>query len=298
MAELAGRISGSGPPNIFTTLGRHPRLFRAWLRYSAHLMPFGQLPRRDTELVILRVAWQCRSAYEWQQHVPIALRVGLTPDEVAGVADDPAAGGFTERQRALLAVSDELLAERSALGCDVERRPGESPRPRGDRIVPAHRQLPRAGVHDRRTRHPSRTGSRTAGLIRGLPPDGTVVLHAGVGTRADDSAGAACWAVRRTRRTPRGGCAMAVAEQTTVYPAPGSPGSPVSLKPRYENFIGGHWVAPVEGAYSRESESRHGRAVLRGRALDRRRTSSSRSTPRTRRARRGARPRRPSAPRS
>jgi alkylhydroperoxidase family enzyme len=76
-------------------------------------MPFGQLPRRDTELVILRVAWQCRSAYEWQQHVPIALRVGLTPDEVAGVAGDPAAGGFTERQRALLAFSDELLAERT-----------------------------------------------------------------------------------------------------------------------------------------------------------------------------------------
>jgi alkylhydroperoxidase family enzyme len=113
VAELAGRVSGNGPPNIFTTLGQHPRLFRAWLRYSAHLMPFGQLPRRDTELVILRVAWQCRSAYEWQQHVPIALRVGLTPDEVAGVADRSPAGAFTERQRALLAVSDELLARRA-----------------------------------------------------------------------------------------------------------------------------------------------------------------------------------------
>jgi aldehyde dehydrogenase len=43
---------------------------------------------------------------------------------------------------------------------------------------------------------------------------------------------------------------MAVADQTTVYPAPGSPDSPVSLKPRYENFIGGRWVAPSEGAYS------------------------------------------------
>jgi 3-oxoacyl-[acyl-carrier-protein] synthase III len=40
-------------------------------------MPFGKLPRRDTELVILRVAWRCGCAYEWQQHVPIALRVGL-----------------------------------------------------------------------------------------------------------------------------------------------------------------------------------------------------------------------------
>jgi alkylhydroperoxidase family enzyme len=112
VAVLAGLVSGSGPPNIFTTLGRHPRLFRAWLRYSARLMPFGQLPRRDTELVILRVAWRCDSAYEWQQHVPIALRVGLTPDEIAGVADSPW-GGFTERQRTLLAVSDELLARRA-----------------------------------------------------------------------------------------------------------------------------------------------------------------------------------------
>ena len=143
VAALAGRISGSGPPNIFTTLGQHPRLFRAWLRYSAHLMPFGQLPRRDTELVILRVAWQCRSAYEWQQHVPIALRVGLTPDEVAGVADDPAAARL-HRASAGAAGRQRRTARRTqALGRDVERRPGESRRPRGDRVVPAHRATTR-----------------------------------------------------------------------------------------------------------------------------------------------------------
>jgi alkylhydroperoxidase family enzyme len=113
VAEIAGRVTGSGPPNIFATLGQHRRLFRAWLRYSAHLMPFGQLPRRDSELVILRLAWQCRSAYEWHQHVPIALRVGLTPEEVAGVAERPPADGFTERQQLVLAVSDELLAQRA-----------------------------------------------------------------------------------------------------------------------------------------------------------------------------------------
>ena len=43
---------------------------------------------------------------------------------------------------------------------------------------------------------------------------------------------------------------MTVAVESTVFPAPGSPGSPVSLKPRYENFIGGRWIAPAEGAYS------------------------------------------------
>ena len=113
VAVITGRITGTGPPNIFTTLGQHPRLFRAWLRYSARLMPFGSLPRRDTELVILRVAWQCRSAYEWNQHVALALRVGLTQAEVAGAAEGPSAIIFTARQRSLLAASDELLAERA-----------------------------------------------------------------------------------------------------------------------------------------------------------------------------------------
>jgi alkylhydroperoxidase family enzyme len=113
VAVVTGRVTGSGPANIFTTLGRHPRLFRSWLRYSARLMPFGQLPRRDTELVILRVAWRCRSAYEWHQHVPIAMRVGLSPDQVAAVAGGSPPAGFTQRQRTLLAVSDELLAGRA-----------------------------------------------------------------------------------------------------------------------------------------------------------------------------------------
>jgi aldehyde dehydrogenase len=39
-------------------------------------------------------------------------------------------------------------------------------------------------------------------------------------------------------------------ERTTTYPAPGKYGSPVELKSRYENFIGGHWVAPINGEYS------------------------------------------------
>jgi aldehyde dehydrogenase len=35
----------------------------------------------------------------------------------------------------------------------------------------------------------------------------------------------------------------------TVYPQPGQPGSPATFKSRYENFIGGDWVAPVKGQY-------------------------------------------------
>ncbi len=43
---------------------------------------------------------------------------------------------------------------------------------------------------------------------------------------------------------------MVLAVNADVFAAPGSAGSPVSLKARYGNFIGGRWVAPVEGQYS------------------------------------------------
>jgi aldehyde dehydrogenase len=41
---------------------------------------------------------------------------------------------------------------------------------------------------------------------------------------------------------------MAIVESTT-YEAPGRSGSPVKLQERYENFIGGQWIAPTTGEY-------------------------------------------------
>ena len=37
--------------------------------------------------------------------------------------------------------------------------------------------------------------------------------------------------------------------ESTAYVAPGESGSPVELKERYENFIGGEWIAPSTGEY-------------------------------------------------
>jgi aldehyde dehydrogenase len=46
---------------------------------------------------------------------------------------------------------------------------------------------------------------------------------------------------------------MSVTTTTSkVYQAPGHADSPVEVKPRYENFIGGHWVPPVQGQYMQD----------------------------------------------
>jgi hypothetical protein len=53
-SSIAGRVVGTGPPNLFLTLGRQRKLFWGWIRFARHLMPSGTLPRRQTELAILR----------------------------------------------------------------------------------------------------------------------------------------------------------------------------------------------------------------------------------------------------
>jgi alkylhydroperoxidase family enzyme len=113
IARVIGISAGTvGPPAIFATLGRHRRLFRPWLRFAARLMPAGKLPRRDAELVILRVATLCGSEYEWTQHERIALRSGLTRADVERVRAGVDADGWDTRQTAILAAVDQLHATR------------------------------------------------------------------------------------------------------------------------------------------------------------------------------------------
>jgi len=110
IAKLAGLATRGAPPHIFTTLGRHRRLFRRWLWFAAALMPRGKLPRGDTELVILRVAHNSGSEYEWSQHERIGRRAGLSDEEIARVRQGPAVPGWSGRQALLLSAVDEMHA--------------------------------------------------------------------------------------------------------------------------------------------------------------------------------------------
>lgn len=109
-ARLAGRVQGTEPPAVFLTLGRHRRLFWGWLHFAGTMMPGGRLARRETELVILRVATLCGSEYELTQHRPLARRAGLDAAQVERVAEGPSAPGWTDAERLLLEVVDELHA--------------------------------------------------------------------------------------------------------------------------------------------------------------------------------------------
>ncbi|HLY34580.1 MAG TPA: carboxymuconolactone decarboxylase family protein [Jatrophihabitantaceae bacterium] len=111
VAYIGSRQARSGPLTLFTTLGRHRKLFRAWLRFAGRLMPGGSLPRVDTELVILRVAHLRSCDYEHRHHVRIGRRAGLTREDIDRVALGPDASGWSARHHALLRAVDALHTE-------------------------------------------------------------------------------------------------------------------------------------------------------------------------------------------
>jgi alkylhydroperoxidase family enzyme len=107
--ELLGGVAipNATAANIFTTLVRHPGLFRRWLPFGGKLLA-GKLPARDRELLILRTAWRCQSEYEWGQHVSIAKSAGVTADEIERVREGAGASGWSTLDATLLRAVDEL----------------------------------------------------------------------------------------------------------------------------------------------------------------------------------------------
>ena len=115
-------LSGMLPPErrnprdagiLMSTLARHPKLARAFLRFSGYLLYGSSLPARVREQAVLRVAHRRGCAYEWSHHVNIARKAGLSEAEIAA-----AKTGETDNEfdRAVFTAVDEL-DEKSNL-CD------------------------------------------------------------------------------------------------------------------------------------------------------------------------------------
>jgi alkylhydroperoxidase family enzyme len=110
---VVARYTATGPdaapvPNVLGTLMHHPALAGPFLVYNQVLLQAPTLDARHRELMILRVAWQARSRYEWVQHARLAARLGITDDEIAAIAGGPPLE-WTPLERALLDATDELV---------------------------------------------------------------------------------------------------------------------------------------------------------------------------------------------
>jgi len=96
--------------NIMMVLANHPAMATPYNQWSKHLLMTNTLSTRALELLILRVAWRVKSAYEWHNHVGYGLNAGLTLEDIGAIRDYPSdADRWAEEDRLVLAAVDELM---------------------------------------------------------------------------------------------------------------------------------------------------------------------------------------------
>lgn len=92
----------------FRTMARHPEMFRCQLEMGTALFT-GRIPVRDRELAVLRVGWLLGAPYEWGEHVLIAKRYGVAPEEIALVIEGSRAPGWSKHEAAMLGAVEQML---------------------------------------------------------------------------------------------------------------------------------------------------------------------------------------------
>jgi 4-carboxymuconolactone decarboxylase len=111
----AERANPGGAGNVLSTLVRHPDLTGAYLPFNAYLLSSSTLSPRIREVTLLGVVHRRDCDYLWSHHVPIALRAGLTADEIEAIRDGNLADDVDQ---AVLGAIDDLIDD-SAISTTV-----------------------------------------------------------------------------------------------------------------------------------------------------------------------------------
>jgi alkylhydroperoxidase family enzyme len=110
VAEELGLHDAVVKLNIFRTLLHRPKTAKAVSDLLLSLLLDAELDHRLREFVIMRIGWVTGSDYEWTQHWQVAQSpFGCDPDELLALRDWRSAACFDERDRCVLAATDELL---------------------------------------------------------------------------------------------------------------------------------------------------------------------------------------------
>ena len=105
-AERGGRLL-----NLYRALLNSPPVAEGWLKLFTAIRQKGKLPGLFRELAILRVALLNGADYEYRAHMPVALREGVTQEQIDALGGWQVSKIFGERERAVLAYTDCMTRE-------------------------------------------------------------------------------------------------------------------------------------------------------------------------------------------
>jgi alkylhydroperoxidase family enzyme len=96
--------------NVQRMTANAQRLFVVRSKLSNALFTQITLSPQLREIAILRTAKDCHSVYEWTQHVPAAKHVGVSTEQIAAIENWQSAGCFSDLERLVLQLTDEVNA--------------------------------------------------------------------------------------------------------------------------------------------------------------------------------------------
>jgi 4-carboxymuconolactone decarboxylase len=113
---------------VTRTFGLYPALSQRWSPRQTFILQRSPLSPRHREMLILRMGWNCRSEYEWAQHVGRVGRAREHGLEPMRIAQGPEAAGWEPIERTILRAADELY--RDTVVADASSKDGSARRGR------------------------------------------------------------------------------------------------------------------------------------------------------------------------
>jgi 4-carboxymuconolactone decarboxylase len=112
--EVSRTLQSLPPLNLFRMLAHAETSFRPLLKFAGRLLVSTELDPKLRELAILRVSKLTPGAeYEWIQHYPIALGLGITQEQIDRVAGRDAPPFEDDDATLVLHFTDEVVRDAS-----------------------------------------------------------------------------------------------------------------------------------------------------------------------------------------
>jgi alkylhydroperoxidase family enzyme len=108
MVEQIRQERGGRFPHLFHMQLYNPAVADGWLRLGSAVRFKSELDAPTRELAICLVARLTGAEYEWRAHRRLAAQEGFSDAQLDGILDWRSTGQFDERQRSVLALSEEL----------------------------------------------------------------------------------------------------------------------------------------------------------------------------------------------
>lgn len=109
--EQTGRMGRRGLP----TTSKLQKAMINYVDFLKALSPFGKraiddtcLPPRVWQLACMRTVWLCDSEYLWSQHRKACLKIGVTDEDLLGVAEGPDSAHLQGFDRTVVSAVDDL----------------------------------------------------------------------------------------------------------------------------------------------------------------------------------------------